>query len=268
MKPETGIIFNFKKYAIHDGPGIRTTVFLKGCPLDCRWCHNPESKKAGPEKITKILQTGDGKSETRTEIVGREMAVGEVVAEIEKDLIFYDESGGGVTFSGGEPLVQHGFLRALLRECRKREIHTAVDTSGYAPESVITDIAAYTDLFLYDLKIMNPEMHKRYTGVANERILENLKQLIKLGKEIMLRFPLIPGMTDDETNIREIAEFAAATGGIREVAVLPYHAVAGAKYIRMKEKNPMDGVNPPDEETVRRVVSRFESYGFHVVTGG
>ncbi|GBC59901.1 hypothetical protein DENIS_0843 [Desulfonema ishimotonii] len=263
-----GIVFDIKKYAIHDGPGIRTTVFLKGCPLACRWCHNPESQGFAPEKIIKTVRRNGGRPVTRSEVVGRAATVSEVIAEVEKDIIFYDESGGGVTFSGGEPLAQPGFLAELLKECRAREIHTAVDTTGYAPAGTMTEIAGLTDLFLYDLKIMDPEKHVEYTGIPNRLILENLKRIAAMNRPVVVRFPMIPGLTDSEENVRAIAGFVSDLGNIRDIAVLPYHDIADGKYAGLGVRNRMKGVVPPDAEAVGAVRSLFESYGFQVSIGG
>ncbi|NHZ87227.1 MAG: radical SAM protein, partial [Planctomycetia bacterium] len=166
---ETGIIFDIKKYAIHDGPGIRTTVFFKGCTMECQWCHNPESKNFGIEEF--VIKDRVKKS-TKHEIVGYEMTIDEVMEKIEKDRVFYDESNGGVTFSGGEPLVQINFLLELLKVCKKSNIYTVVDTSGEASWKDFEKILNYVDLFLYDLKIIDNELHKKYTGVPNKRVLK------------------------------------------------------------------------------------------------
>jgi len=171
-----GTIFDLKKFAIHDGPGIRTTVFFKGCPLDCAWCHNPEGVKPHRETFT-VLARGGGTDRDgceKEEVVGREVTVDEVMEEIEKDVIFYEQSGGGVTFSGGEPLQQEEFLAALLRECAVKNIRTAVDTSGFAPWEALERIARQTDMILYDLKIINEQEHVKYTGVVNKLVLARL----------------------------------------------------------------------------------------------
>ena len=263
-----GMVFNIKKYALHDGPGIRTTVFLKGCPLSCWWCHNPEGIRPTPERIQTVVSTDGGRHVTKTAVVGHEMDVFQVMAEIEKDVIFYDESGGGATFSGGEPLAQAPFLKALLRACREREIHTAVDTSGHAPPEVFSEILALADLILYDLKVMDPGRHLALTGVSNHRVLANLRTLAESGKPAVLRFPAIPGLTDTPQNVGEIAAFVHDFSTIRRVSVLPYHRIFEGKYLKLKEANKMDGVQIPGDAAIRRIAGQFESYGFTVTVGG
>ena len=178
-----GVIFDIKRFAVHDGPGIRTTVFLQGCPLGCWWCHNPEGQRNN---------------------AGNKVSVAEVMDEVIKDSIFYEESNGGVTFSGGEPLHQSGFLSELLKGCKKEGFHTCVDTSGYATKESIDLIMDDTDLFLFDLKHTDDTVHRKYTGVSNSCIIDNLKYLAGKKKEIILRFPVIPGINDSTDNISEM----------------------------------------------------------------
>ena len=182
-----GIIFDIKHYAIHDGPGIRTTVFLKGCAASCWWCHNPESQCLEIEKTART-NTFDGICVEEEEIVGNLMTVEEVMHEIMKDKVFYDESGGGATFSGGEPLIQPDFLKAVLKHCRNRGIHTTLDTTGYASWETFKSIIPNVDLFLYDIKFVDDSQHQKYTGVSNASILYNLKNLVRHKKKIILRF--------------------------------------------------------------------------------
>jgi pyruvate formate lyase activating enzyme len=263
MNINTGIIFKIKKYAIHDGPGIRTTLFLKGCPLDCWWCHNPEGRMPGLQ----VVKT-DASPKGRGEIIGEKMSVDEVLAEIEKDIIFYDESGGGVTFSGGEPLLQAAFLLALLKVCRDREIHTVVDTSGYVPAETFVDVCSMIDLVLFDLKLMDDEMHRRYTGVSNRRILNNLEALSASGTPHRIRFPLIPGVTDTDENIGSMAEFVLAMGSLNRIDILPMHRIADEKYRRLGLQNRMTHKQPPTPKEIAYVKKQFEGYGFSVSLGG
>ena len=175
MKTDSGIIFNIKHFAVHDGPGIRTTVFFKGCPLSCRWCHNPESINPNLEEIeVPYARVSVTAKKCGKDTVGKKVQVSEIMSEVLKDVIFYDESGGGITISGGEPLMQPDFLFSLLKECKIHNIHTCVDTSGYAPRKIIESIVDYVDLFLYDIKLLDNEEHVRYTGVKNDRIFQNL----------------------------------------------------------------------------------------------
>ena len=257
MNPDSGIIFRIKKYALHDGPGIRTTVFFKGCPLNCWWCHNPEGIRPVPEN-----------SGNRPETVGSEMTVAEVMAAVEKDVIFYDDSGGGVTFSGGEPLAQAGFLCALLDACREREIHTVLDTSGYAPVEIFRSVMEKVGGIFFDLKIMEAEIHRKYTGVTNDLILENFEIAVQSGKKVQVRFPVIPGITDDAENIDRVAGFAAAAGRIDGFDLLPFHRTAEAKYNRLGMKNRMKGVAAPSKERMDKIRDRIAGYGFAVRIGG
>ncbi len=239
VKQITGTVFNIQRFSTHDGPGIRTTVFLKGCPLACPWCHNPESRapeleiafnegrcihcgacvrscKAGAveNRLLCVLcgECVDACPTGAREIVGRVYTVDELLAEVERDRDFYQDSGGGVTFSGGEPLMQPTFLASALAACKARELHTTVDTTGFAPNATLRDVARHTDLFLYDLKLMDTERHRAYTGASNELILDNLRTLAELGSEVVIRIPLIPGITDTEENLTAIGDFVHSLG--------------------------------------------------------
>jgi pyruvate formate lyase activating enzyme len=299
----SGIVFDIKKFSIHDGPGIRTTVFLKGCPLRCWWCHNPESQRLQPEIMLRgqrciecaacleacaqgaISINGDGVVTDRAlciqcgictescyaearEVVGRRMTVTQVMAEIEKDLSFYDESGGGVTFSGGDPLLQRDFLLALLIACREKEIHTAVDTSGAFSWRTLDMIRPYVDLFLYDVKTMDDERHKHVTGVSNQLILHNLQALSALGHKIVLRLVVVPGVNDEEENIRRTAAFATTLPHLESVSLLPYHDTAVHKYANLDRVYPLPAVAAPETERMRHFAEILREYGLVVNIGG
>lgn len=304
---QTGLVFDIQRYSIHDGPGIRTTVFLKGCPLACPWCHNPESQTAGPELMLwpdrcilcesclatcpqGAISSSGGEPERRVrtdlqrcrlcgecveacvagarEIVGRLMTVEEVLSRVERDLPFYDQSGGGVTFSGGEPLAQPEFLSALLQACRALEIHTTVDTCGYAPWHVVDHLRSCVDLFLYDLKLMDEARHYKITGVSNEPILENLRALAAAGQRLRVRVPVIPGVNDDRANVHALGAFVAALPGQIGIDLLPYHATARDKYRRLGRTYPLLDLQPATESHMTAVAARLRALGNDVRIGG
>lgn len=300
---QAGIIFDIKKYAIHDGPGLRTTVFLKGCPLVCGWCHNPEGMTPTPERgyrrqrcigcgecaaacdggALKLTATGVLPDESRCvkclacaqacpseamAFIGKAMTVGEVLAEVEKDIIFYDESGGGVTFSGGEPLMQPDFLRALLGACGDLALHRAVDTSGYVPGDTLLSIARRTDLFLFDLKHMDPEKHRRLTGVSNQQILENLALLAGNGAEMIVRIPILPGVNDDSENLAQTGEFLSGLSGMNGVSILPFHDSARGKYSRLNTAASSPDIDRPGKKRMRDIADRLAQWGLRVSIGG
>ncbi len=264
----SGTIFDIKRYALHDGPGIRTTVFLKGCPLRCAWCHNPEGQDPNPETMVPVLPR-EGPTDTDVvEKVGRVVSVNDVMDEIEKDILFFDESGGGVTFSGGEPLAQPEFLESLLLACKEKEVHTTLDTSGYAPPEIFTPIVGRADLFLYDLKLMDDTEHQKYTGESNRPVLQNLKALEERRKQVIIRFLIVPEITDTEENVSDTLDFLASLKSIADVSLLPYHRIAGEKYKRLRRKNDMEGVSPPTPQRMASLKKRFQRYGFRVTVGG
>jgi len=303
MQSLTGLIFDIKKFSIHDGPGIRTTVFLKGCPLHCSWCHNPEGTSSNKEILFwenrcinchecilacehGALKAVSGRREYQptschfcgacadacpteaTRLVGTDIQVSEIIQEIEKDIVFYDQSTGGATFSGGEPLLQIDFLESLLISCIEHGIHTAVDTSGYVPFENINRVQEFTDLFLYDIKLMDSDKHLQYTGVRNQLILENLSLLSKTGIDIIARIPIIPGVNDDFDNIHQTGEFLAGLGTIKEINILPFHNAAAHKYGRLGSKYLLPNVHPPAEELMLEIEMQLEKYGFIVGIGG
>jgi len=258
-----GIIYDIKRFAIHDGPGIRTTIFLKGCPLSCWWCHNPEGQKKEPQEIIKIW-----KASRKIEIIGKKVSVDYVLKEINKEKIFYDESGGGVTFSGGEPLMQIKFLRELLKGCNKTDVHTAIDTSGYANAENFESILEFTDLFLFDLKIMDSINHLKYTGVSNKTILNNLKTLQKFDKRTFIRFAIIPGITDTKQNIEDIIEFIKPMKNIERVDILPYHKTGIDKYKRLNKSIKKKDIKIPGKNLLNNIKRSFLCSGLKVNIGG
>lgn len=263
-----GIIFDIKRFAVHDGPGIRTTVFLKGCPLSCRWCHNPESMNTVICTVPKTIRLGD-KLFTEDETVGIETTVADLMKELLKEKIFMEESDGGVTFSGGEPLLQHRFLLEMLVACRQEKIHTAVDTSGYSSWDVLHKIAENTNLFLYDLKIIDDKLHKAYTGVSNKHILENLEQLLSNGKKVRIRIPMIPGITFTEENINQTIDYLSGLKfPVEGIDLLPYHNTAAHKYERFGIENQFVNIKSVMKCELEDVKKRFENAGFEVKIGG
>jgi pyruvate formate lyase activating enzyme len=267
---KSGILFDIKKFAIHDGPGIRTTVFFKGCPLECWWCHNPESRNVGLEIVEKVNRKKCldlSYSETK-EYIGREITTREVMKEIEKDQVFYDESAGGVTFSGGEPLLQYEFLLSLLSECAKRSIHTAVDTSGYAPAEILKKVAEKTDLFLYDLKIIDNKTHEEYIGVSNDLIFKNLEFLFNKNHEVIVRIPIVPGITNSMKNINGIINFLLPFKNARKISLLAYNKLGIEKYKRLNITNKMATMKIPTKNQMTKVRKAFEEHGFKVSIGG
>ena len=298
-----GLVFDIKRYSVHDGPRIRTTVFLKGCPLSCWWCHNPESIDPKPRVLYSPKRCiGCGACVTACpreavhysargvlvdqdacircgacvkacptealEMTGVLMSLEELEREILKDRAFYDESRGGVTFSGGEPLVQHEFLLEMLRACGARGVHRAVDTTGYVSSEVLRKIAQETDLFLYDLKHMDPEEHAKYTGVDNSRILENLRDLASQNAAVNIRIPFIPGVNDSRENLLQIASFLTSLPQAYPVSLLPYHAAATEKYHKLGEAYRMKDTFPPTEHQLRQAARLLEGQGLIVKIRG
>ncbi len=272
-----GYIFDIKRFAVHDGPGIRTTIFFKGCPLSCWWCHNPESRDSAPQKTFKHLSI-EGKVFERQEITGYEIDVDDLIRQVVRDRIFYEESGGGVTLSGGEPLFQSEFCVELLKSLKEARLHTAVDTTGYAPKDVILQVIPYTDLFLFDLKLMDDEKHLKYTGVSNKGILDNLKLIVEARKQVIIRFPVIPGITDTSENVESMLDFLPpfhhlappSSASLRfaispfEIHLLPYHNSAKNKYQRFLIENKMETGSSLQHKDLHLIKSGFENAGFHV----
>lgn len=336
---EKGVVYDIQRFSVSNGSGIRTTVYLKGCTLRCRWCHNPEGVRHYPEVfhywprctdcgrcddicpanalgiIDKIEWGGEEKEVDLDEfqkmalraegtniyhsikkrvarkiriqkdrcigclrcvdicperafvVVGRFMTVDEVMDEVTSDKIFYKTSGGGITISGGEPTAQPDFTLSLLKRAKEAGIHTALDTNGYLEWDSLKKLLDYTDLVLYDIKSMDPETHKDFTGVDNKKILDNAKKIAESDVDMRIRFPLIPGINDGADNIKETAKFTKSLG-IEWVDMLPYHAFAGHKYRLFSLDFPFPIGEGYPEEKLTKIRGLFESFGLNTTIGG
>lgn len=257
-KKVIGRIFDIQKYSIHDGPGIRTIVFLKGCLLRCRWCCNPESQEYPVQ--TMMVQ---GKPKT----IGTDISVEEVMEEIVKDLPYYRRSGGGVTLSGGEALCQPGFATALLKECKEYGLNTAIESTACVSYDVIEKLLPYLDLYLLDIKHMDSQKHKKYTGQPNELILENARKLAKAGVNIIIRIPVVPTFNHTKGEILDIAQFTKSLG-IRELHLLPYHRLGQDKYQGLGRDYELSHIEPMNIEYMKELLAVVESVGLHSQIGG
>jgi pyruvate formate lyase activating enzyme len=285
---DRGIIFNIQRFSTEDGPGIRTTVFMKGCPLHCLWCHNVEGINPKPEIVwnetrcigcLSCVEACPNKAITRMmdelvtdrkkcsscgkctevcpaksrELIGRSVSVDEVLTEVLKDKVFYETSDGGVTASGGEPTMQPQFVAKLFSKCRSSSIHTALDTCGYVKWETLNRILEFTDLVLYDLKEIDPNNHEKYTGANPTLIWENARKIANLGKPMWVRTPVIPGYTDTVENIRGIAEICKKLGNVERLDLLPYHRLGEPKYRKLGLEYALRGLQPPTKEDMERL---------------
>lgn len=303
MSKNSAMIFNIQKYSLHDGPGIRTTVFFKGCPLSCKWCHNPESISREVQIVrndstcrmcgscviacpTKALKM---KSDTiefdrfkcitcgsceevcyhdAIKIAGKEMTIDEVMQSILKDKVFYEESGGGVTFSGGEPLMQSRFLIELAKRCKFAGIHTTLDTSGFTSWEIFERVIKYMDLILFDLKIVDDEKHIDFIGGSNQIIIENLEKMKDVDVDIFLRLPIIKGINDSPEEAKEIVKLIDGNKNIKQINILEYHRMGMEKYPRLGKKYELSGSEKPDKERIAELTNIYREAGYEVVIGG
>ena len=254
----TATIFEIKRMAVHDGDGIRTTVFFKGCPLRCIWCHNPEGLSFEPQTAFyahKCIGCGECKKDGFTNedclgearvLYGQEVTVGKLLPLLLEDKDFYETSGGGVTISGGECLMQANFCAELLKQLKANGIHTAVDTCGFVSKEILDKVIPYTDVFLYDIKAYDEDVHIKCTGVSNIRILDNLKHLDRVGAKIEIRIPYVPNYNDGQ--IEKIANFLKPLKNVSKIRIIPYHNLAGSKYEALGMKNTLPTRLPTDEE--------------------
>lgn len=254
-----GRIFDIQKYSIHDGPGIRTIVFLKGCALRCRWCCNPESQ----EFKIQMMDFGEIKK-----TVGRDVSVQEVMDEIKKDVPYYRRSGGGLTLSGGEALLQPDFVIALLEACHESGINTAIETTGFAEFEIIERYLQHLDYVLMDIKHINDKKHKEFTTQSNKLILENAEKIAGSGANLTIRVPVIPGFNDTPEEIWEIASFAAGLPGVKNLHLLPYHRMGEDKYRALGREYTLAGVTPPDDGHMKVLLNSAEKSGLQCRIGG
>ena len=257
--PTVGRIFNIQRFSIHDGPGIRTIVFFKGCYMRCAWCCNPESQS---KEIETIIEKG------RAKTVGKDVTADDIMPEILSDMPYYKRSGGGVTLSGGEVLCQADFARELLMACKEQGLHTAIESASSAPFSEIEKLLPYLDLYLMDIKHMDSQKHKEYTGTGNERILENARKIAASGVELIIRTPVIPGFNDTPQEIKEIAHFAKSLNGVTEHHLLPYHRLGMDKYDGLGRKYSLAEIEPPSKEKMEYLLSVAETSGLKCKIGG
>lgn len=300
----TGLIFDIKKYAINDGPGIRLTVFFKGCNLSCKWCHNPESMSPKVQKMYNaskcigalscisncpndaLVMTSEGivtdfdacnlcgkcaeVCPTKAfEMLGSSILISDLMKEIDNEAVFFDQSGGGVTFSGGEPLMHSDYLLAALKACGEKMYHRVVDTTAFSSQEILLEVAKHTELFLIDLKVMNAKKHKDFTGVNNEKILSNITQLAKTNCEIIFRIPLIKNVNTSKENILQTAEFINSLEGKRRVVnLLPYHNIAANKHVKLGTANHFEDFETPSVEEINEIVLQFKNEGITATVGG
>lgn len=254
-----GRIFDIQRFSVHDGLGVRTIVFLKGCPLRCLWCCNPESQSRECQR----MRTQDGVKD-----IGRDVTVGEVMEELVRDRPYFRRSGGGLTLSGGEALAQPGFALALLRSARDAGITTAIETTGFASREVLERLLPHIDYVLMDIKHMDSAKHKSFTSVGNERILESARYIASRGAALTVRTPVIPGFNATEGEIADIARFAASLPGVRELHLLPYHRMGEDKYAGLGRSYALSGVKPPTDEEMKHFADIAESFGLECRIGG
>lgn len=297
---KTGLIFNIQRYSLHDGPGVRTALFFKGCPLSCLWCQNPEGLKSKKELFQssvkcigcnsclnncpegainfngqvaaidrskcKLCQSCSDNCPTRAlEVIGKEMTIREIIGEVLKDMVIFEESGGGVTLSGGEPLLQLTFVTELLKAMKKLNINTAIETSGYVSLEALKKVSPWTDLFLYDIKLIDPEESKKYTGICSKPIINNLKHLAQNGSQITVRMPLIPGINNHHDHLRLVAD-TLKENGINELELMPYHKLGVDKYRGLNMDYSLQELEPPSKEMMAAARDAFLNEGISIIS--
>jgi pyruvate formate lyase activating enzyme len=267
MEDMKALVFNIQRYSLHDGNGIRTIVFFKGCPLHCPWCCNPESQSFEIENLSEPNECSGRFSPNNGRVYGKYMTIDEIIKEVEKDRIFYNTSGGGVTLSGGEVLSQGKFAIELLRRLKKLSIDTVIETSGSGNSEILLEMSKYLDTILFDLKIMDKLKAKKIIGIDIESVKNNMKLLVENKKRVIPRIPLIPGYTMDKENINEIIKFVKSLD-LKEVHILPFHQYGSKKYEYLKRQYDLKDVDPPDIKLVDNIKKTIESHKIKVVVGG
>lgn len=299
-KATKGLIFDIQRYAIHDGPGIRTIAFLKGCPIQCQWCANPESQKPKPEitfldkdcincgTCVEVCPKNAVKLDAHSRLIdrnscdlcgqcvercpseaikmmGRYITVKDLFEEMATDAPFWERSSGGVTLSGGEPLMQPAFVLSFLKLCKDNYVHTVIETALHAPRQIIKDVLCKADEIICDLKIMNDKQHTSLIGVSNKTILGNLSFLLKSGKPVLVRMPLIPSINNDEDNLKAVGAFLSAGGQKVHMELLPYHRMAQSKYDRLKKTYQMKNILPPTQEEMDQAIKELKKFNITMV---
>lgn len=264
-----GLIFNIRKYSVHDGPGIRVTFFMKGCPLSCLWCHNPEGISPFPQTVVQTRKIGQ-KEFSQTEDIGKYYSVEEIIGILEQETVFIKQSGGGVTFSGGEPMLQHEFLLEALKACKSKGFNTSVDTSGYSSVENFKSIIPFTDLFLYDIKHLDEKKHAEFTGVSNRQILQNYRLLAGSCNAIIIRIPVIPGYNDDPEHMEKLRLLISETKNesVKKICLLPFHKTGSSKYKKLNIPYGLDNVKTPSSERMKELKHFFSETGIKVKIGG
>lgn len=301
MDPDfRGTIFDINRYAIHDGPGIRTTVFFKGCPMRCRWCANPESQKQAleiahlknecilcgrcmdtcPQEAIRVSDTEHVLDRARCDLcgkcveicpaealqlMGRMVSAKDLYAEVASDRSFWERSGGGVTLSGGEPLVQHGFVKAFLEICTAAYVHMAMESCLHVSKDILEGILTFVNMVICDLKIMDEGKHKQFTGVSNQLILKNIADLLRTDKEMLVRMPLIPGINDDTADLNALGEFLQGHRKGTHLELMPYHRFGEAKYARLGRTCHMEEIHPVSNETIERATAKLKRFNITIV---
>lgn len=269
MEQLRGTVFDIRRFTMCDGPGVRTTIFLKGCPLRCAWCHNPEGRSPFPDTIEIEVKDKEGNSSVVEHTVGIEYDVESLMETILSEKSVMIETGGGVTFSGGEPLKQHQFLLQVLQRCREEGLHTAIDTNGYADKEVFDKVMPFTDLFLFDIKHTNRQKHLDFTAVSTVKIMDNLEYILTAGAKVWIRIPVVPGFNYSKTDIEQMAHtLKQMPPGIEQVHLIPFRQTASEKYRQLGYNNTMGDTPSMKPSQLNPFKRMFRRAGFKTIIGG